>query len=206
MNDLLLEKIRGTKIAIICYNQLQWDIVSLICNQSWGEQKAFNHDSENCIGFQSDLLRSEIERNTLEYFNEERFTIFTAIEFIKQNLGILPNTLNVDAIIEKLNGAMIVIEKQDMGDMQWNSVDGWVRSALSEAKKIKSADDLWSFTKGVIYPGLKFRSKYFTSPAEILSGNIPKNTLEVKIGNNTEPDWDLQHTIWGFERGDYYID
>ena len=42
----------------------------------------------------------------------------------------------MEKVIDKLENAIKVIDKQDMSDMSWNSVDGWVKSALREAKDV----------------------------------------------------------------------
>jgi len=56
--------------------------------------------------------------------------------------------------------------------------------------------------------GLKFKSKWFEGITEILDIDTENNTLDVEIhrasGHNHTEEWNLQHTIWGFERGDYF--
>ncbi len=59
-----------------------------------------------------------------------------------------------------------------------------------------------------IKPGLKFTSKHFTMTAEILEVIQDKNTVRVLLtpkegASWVENNWDLQHTIWGFDRGEY---
>jgi len=56
--------------------------------------------------------------------------------------------------------------------------------------------------------GLKFRSKNFAMDAEIFKIHPEENTAEVllkaKDGHEwLEKDWNLQHTMWGFENGEY---
>lgn len=62
--------------------------------------------------------------------------------------------------------------------------------------------------------GIKFTGNQhcFTGIVEVLeikeSINLlrVKLTLERKVFRSTwEEDWNLQHTIWGFERGDYFV-
>lgn len=60
-----------------------------------------------------------------------------------------------------------------------------------------------------VMEGLKFKSKYFKMDAQIITVHPDQNTIEVKLipkdGSECIENWDLQHTIWGFDRGDYYI-
>lgn len=57
--------------------------------------------------------------------------------------------------------------------------------------------------------GMKFTSKWFVGITEILDINKDENTLDVEIhrasGHNHSEEWNLQHTIWGFEQGDYQL-
>ena len=54
---------------------------------------------------------------------------------------------------------------------------------------------------------MKFTSKWFEGINEILSINIDENTLIVEIhrasGHNHSEEWNLQHTIFGFQNCDY---
>jgi hypothetical protein len=52
----------------------------------------------------------------------------------------------------------------------------------------------------------------FTGRVEVLEIDEPNNRLRVGLTKKNETfvsnwneDWNLQHTIWGFERGDYFI-
>ena len=54
--------------------------------------------------------------------------------------------------------------------------------------------------------GLMYSSKWFAGLCTILSIDKPKNELIVRIdreSGNHEENWNLQHTIWGFENADY---
>ena len=57
--------------------------------------------------------------------------------------------------------------------------------------------------------GMKFTSKWFEGTIEILAINEEENTLDVEIhrasGHNHSEEWNLQHTLWGFERGEYRL-
>lgn len=59
--------------------------------------------------------------------------------------------------------------------------------------------------------GLKFTSKWFKGIVEIDHINEEDNDLEVYItppnpkGQKWFEHWNLQHTIWGFEQGDYRL-
>lgn len=57
--------------------------------------------------------------------------------------------------------------------------------------------------------GMKFTSKWFEGVTEILDINEAENTLVVKItrasGHSHDETWNLQHTIWGFERDEYKL-
>jgi hypothetical protein len=57
--------------------------------------------------------------------------------------------------------------------------------------------------------GMKFTSKWFECKTEILAINKEENTLDVEIhrasGHNHIEEWNLQHTLWGFERGEYRL-
>lgn len=69
------------------------------------------------------------------------------------------------------------------------------------------------FNIGMIFTGSEH---CFTGKVEVLEVDEPNNILKVKLsatGNgkngiinlNWDEDWNLQHVIWGFERGDYFI-
>lgn len=52
----------------------------------------------------------------------------------------------------------------------------------------------------------------FTGRVEVLEIDEPNNRLRVDLtkkndtfNSNWNEDWNLQHTIWGFERGDYFV-
>lgn len=52
----------------------------------------------------------------------------------------------------------------------------------------------------------------FTGRVEVLEIDEPNNRLRVGLtkkhetfNSNWNEDWNLQHTIWGFERGDYFL-
>jgi len=52
----------------------------------------------------------------------------------------------------------------------------------------------------------------FTGRVEVLEIDEPNNRLRVGLTkkndtftSNWNEDWNLQHTIWGFERGDYFV-
>lgn len=204
-NDLRFDKIKGQKIAIMCANDLEFNIVCLICGFDMIDYK--RDVGFNCISLGVTYIDAKYPAiGSTEMFLTNKFTLFTAVEFIKHNIGSIdPAIVSLDKIIESLQGAITVIDKQDMEDMQWNSVDGWVKSAYREAIMIKSQDELKQHTNGLIYIGLVFKSKYFQSPAEVVAVDIRANTLDVKVGNNLEKGWNLDHTIRGFDRGDYYI-
>ena len=55
--------------------------------------------------------------------------------------------------------------------------------------------------------GLKFTSKHFKGICEVIDVQENKNSLSVMIhrheNSHQEDDWNLQHTIWGFENEDY---
>jgi hypothetical protein len=54
--------------------------------------------------------------------------------------------------------------------------------------------------------GLQYSSKWFNGLCTILSIDKDNNELKVHIDRETgnhEENWNLQHTIWGFENGDY---
>lgn len=60
--------------------------------------------------------------------------------------------------------------------------------------------------------GLNFRSQHFKGLVTVLSFNATTNLLHVKIDPQQEDrtaweedGWNLQHTLWGFERGEYVI-
>ncbi len=44
--------------------------------------------------------------------------------------------MNIDKITDSLKIALNIINKQDMNDMSWNSVQGWVSSAFRELNKL----------------------------------------------------------------------
>ena len=57
--------------------------------------------------------------------------------------------------------------------------------------------------------GLKFTGKWFDGIVEIDHINEEDNDLEVNITTNSGytrfEQWNLQHTKWGFENGDYEL-
>ena len=69
------------------------------------------------------------------------------------------------------------------------------------------------FNIGMTFTGSEY---CFTGKVEVLEVDEPNNILKVKlsatvngkngiINLNWDEDWNLQHVIWGFERGDYFI-
>lgn len=59
----------------------------------------------------------------------------------------------------------------------------------------------------VINKGQKFTSKWFAGEVEVMGVDPSKNSLSVKITRSSEhyhtEEWNLEHTLTGFERGDY---
>jgi hypothetical protein len=62
--------------------------------------------------------------------------------------------------------------------------------------------------------GMTFTSseECFNGRVEVLEIDEPNNRLRVSLtkkndtfNSNWNEDWNLQHTIWGFERGDYFV-
>ena len=56
--------------------------------------------------------------------------------------------------------------------------------------------------------GFKLKSKWFTCITVVVHVNEEDNDLEVDItnelGNTHHENWNLEHTIWGLENGDYW--
>lgn len=56
--------------------------------------------------------------------------------------------------------------------------------------------------------GEKFKSKWFEGIIEVMEIDKENNTLLVSISRQTgfshEEDWNLEHTMIGFIRGDYF--
>jgi hypothetical protein len=62
--------------------------------------------------------------------------------------------------------------------------------------------------KETVYVGLKFTSVHFSDDAEIKAIREKENQCDVMLTTSEghsriEKDWNLQHTKWGFERGEY---
>jgi hypothetical protein len=60
-----------------------------------------------------------------------------------------------------------------------------------------------------ITKGMFFTSTQFKGVTEVLSVDADNNRIKVLITaletSSWEEEWSLQHTIWGFERGDYNL-
>lgn len=56
-------------------------------------------------------------------------------------------------------------------------------------------------------PNIKFLGKWIGKDkiCTLLSFDAEKNTAVVDIAGRVEDDWNLQHTIWGFENNDYTL-
>lgn len=59
-----------------------------------------------------------------------------------------------------------------------------------------------------IYVGLKFTSIHFAADGEIVAIRGDVNEIDVRLTDTQghariEKGWNLQHTKWGFERGEY---
>lgn len=59
-------------------------------------------------------------------------------------------------------------------------------------------------------PNTIFYSKYFRGHAKVVSVDPTKNSLSVEISHPSgsvwiEDDWNLEHTLWGFESKDYSL-
>jgi len=98
--------------------------------------------------------------------------------------------------------------------------------SLIEQKKCELPGSIRKFIEGLVISatvkmrdfysirvteGLIFTGKNFTGRVEILAFDFPNKILKVECTTktneqfNTWPeDWDLQHTIWGFESGEYF--
>lgn len=62
--------------------------------------------------------------------------------------------------------------------------------------------------RNIIYVGLKFTSVHFSMDAEIVAIREGTNEIDVKLTSSegfahVEKGWNLQHTKWGFEQGEY---
>jgi hypothetical protein len=62
--------------------------------------------------------------------------------------------------------------------------------------------------QNIIYVGLKFTSVHFSASAEIVAVREADNHVDVMLTSSeghsrVEKGWNLQHTKWGFERGEY---
>ena len=64
-----------------------------------------------------------------------------------------------------------------------------------------------------IAQGVIFSGKYFTGKVEVLEVKEDSNEVEVQLWHKQYPTgddswwfetWNLQHTKWGFERGEYF--
>lgn len=60
-----------------------------------------------------------------------------------------------------------------------------------------------------IKEGMKFKNKWMPEHTmEVLTVTEDKNLLLVWVGKGEKDgfgdEWNLQHTIWGFERGEYH--
>jgi hypothetical protein len=57
--------------------------------------------------------------------------------------------------------------------------------------------------------GMKFTSKWFEGITEILAINKDENSIVVEIsregGHSHQENWNMEHTIWGFQRGEYLL-
>ena len=117
-NDLRFDKIKGQKIAIMCANDLEFNIVCLICGFDMIDYK--RDVGFNCISLGVTYIDAKYPAiGSTEMFLTNKFTLFTAVEFIKHNIGSIdPAIVSLDKIIESLQGAITVIDKQDMEDMQ----------------------------------------------------------------------------------------
>ena len=54
-------------------------------------------------------------------------------------------------------------------------------------------------------PKFKFNSKWFAAIIEVLEVLPDNNLLSVKVHGVIEP-WNLEHTIWGFDKQEYYTE
>lgn len=62
----------------------------------------------------------------------------------------------------------------------------------------------------LIAVGLKFKSLHFSMDAEVKEVREESNQLDVILTPSdghafVDKGWNLQHTKWGFERGDYFV-
>lgn len=59
-----------------------------------------------------------------------------------------------------------------------------------------------------IHVGLKFKSVHFSADAEVVAIREAANEIDVKLTSSEgfahiDKGWNLQHTKWGFDRGEY---
>lgn len=76
-------------------------------------------------------------------------------------------------------------------------------------KSLKPIKKIMKLKVGMIFTG---NQQCFTGKVEVIEIDDENNRLRVGLTkkhdtftSNWNEDWDLQHTIWGFERGDYFI-
>lgn len=64
--------------------------------------------------------------------------------------------------------------------------------------------------RSIVQVGVKFTSIHFSADAEIVAVREAANEVDVQLTTSEghariEKGWNLQHTKWGFERGDYKV-
>lgn len=103
-----------------------------------------------------------------------------------------------------------VISQYPLIEQKKSELPGSVRKII-EGIVIGATVKMRDFYSIRVTEGLIFTGKNFTGRVEILAFDFPNKILKVECTTktneqfNTWPeDWDLQHTIWGFESGEYF--
>jgi hypothetical protein len=205
-----LENIDKKNTAVVCENLTQFKIVSAMFGLLPVFITNYLKHQQNCISVYDSIC------GTYEDFKRRSFDLIPAKEFIISNMGIPGNEphitnsktptghINLTKVISNVKKLVDQINEQDMNDMAWNSVEGYAASIYRKLNFIQNNIELKNKTNGSLFIGFKFRSKFFKMPAEITDADVEKNILFVTLAGVHREEWNLQHTICGFERGDYY--
>jgi hypothetical protein len=71
-----IEDYKGTKTAILCTTQKEWDGITALLGYKWNNAEWFHNNQKSCINCEENLY------SDLNYYNEQKYTILPALDFL----------------------------------------------------------------------------------------------------------------------------
>lgn len=135
---------------------------------------------------------------TKEIHSGETYLFVDTTDVNRQHLAGKPFAVSTTVYTHRYHSGGGVANRSIKG---FKNVDG----EFALAEELEPLPDAPAFAVG-----LKFYGKYISGHLEIKAVDEAGNALTVKITQETtewvEPGWNMEHTKFGFERGDYWVE